>query len=49
MAKENRWMKAVIAESAKAQPAMPWERGNRRAAMIARRLRAAEAVKQVRA
>lgn len=49
MAKENRWMKAVIAESTKSQPAMPWERGNRRAAMIARRLRAAEAAKQARA
>lgn len=49
MAKEKRWIKAVIAESAKTQPAMPWERGNRRAAMIARRQRAAEAGKQVRA
>lgn len=42
MAQERRWVKAILAESAKAQPAMPWERGNRRAAMIARRLRAAE-------
>lgn len=49
MAKEKRWIKAVIAESAKAQPALPWERGNRRAAMITRRQRAAEAEKQVRA
>lgn len=49
MAKEKRWIKAVIAESAKTQPAMPWERGNRRAAMIARRMRAAEAVKQAHA
>lgn len=49
MAKEKSWIKAVIAESARAQPAMPWERGSRRAAMIVRRQHAAEAVKQVRA
>lgn len=33
----RRWMKAVIAVAAKSEVQMPWERGARRAEMIARR------------
>ncbi|MDV4167064.1 hypothetical protein [Rhodovulum sp. FJ3] len=31
MKKERRWMKWVIAESAKEQPALPWTRASRNA------------------
>lgn len=30
MKKERRWLKSVIAASLDAQPALPWQRGNRR-------------------
>lgn len=39
MKTQKRWMKSIIAEAAKEQPAMPWQRGNRRAEMIARRIK----------
>ena len=35
---EKRWMKSVKAEAAQTTTRMPWERGLRRQAMIARRL-----------
>lgn len=35
---EQRWMKSVKAEAANCTTKMPWERGLRRQAMIARRL-----------
>lgn len=30
MKKERRWLKSVLAASLDAQPALPWQRGNRR-------------------
>lgn len=30
MKKERRWLKSVIAASLEPQPALPWQRGNRR-------------------
>jgi hypothetical protein len=30
MKKERRWLKSVLAASLEQQPAMPWQRGNRR-------------------
>jgi hypothetical protein len=30
MKTERRWLKSVLAAAAQPQPAMPWERGNRR-------------------
>ena len=35
---EKRWMKSVKEEAARTSTKMPWERGLRRQAMIARRL-----------
>ncbi len=40
MAKQKRFLKAILDESAKPQPAMPWQRGSRRAAMKSRRIAA---------
>jgi hypothetical protein len=37
MNKERRWMKAILAEAKTCKTRMPWERGLRRQAMIARR------------
>lgn len=37
MKTERRWMKSMIAEAAACKTRLPWERGLRRAAMIARR------------
>mgnify|MGYP006194984177 FL=1 len=30
MKKERRWLKSVLAASLEQQPALPWQRGNRR-------------------
>lgn len=30
MKKERRWLKSVLAASVEVQPALPWQRGNRR-------------------
>ena len=38
MKTERRWMKSLLAEVAQCKTRMPWERGLRRAAMIARRV-----------
>lgn len=38
MKTQTRWMSKMIAEAEKTAPAMPWERGLRRQAMISRRL-----------
>lgn len=37
MKTERRWMKSMLAEAANCKTRMPWERGLRRAALIARR------------
>lgn len=37
MKTERRWMKSLLAEAAACKTRMPWERGLRRAAFIARR------------
>jgi hypothetical protein len=37
MKTERRWMKSLLAEAANCKTRMPWERGLRRAALIARR------------
>ena len=42
MKTQTRWMSKMIEEAEKAAPAMPWERGLRRQAMISRRLDAEE-------
>ncbi|WP_237060931.1 hypothetical protein [Loktanella sp. M215] len=42
MKTQTRWMSKMIEETEKAAPAMPWERGLRRQAMISRRLDAEE-------
>ncbi|MGO4913941.1 hypothetical protein [Pseudogemmobacter sp. W21_MBD1_M6] len=41
MQTQKRWMKSILEEAAKGQPAMPWARGARREAFKAKR--AAEA------
>ena len=38
MTKKTRWADRICKEAAELNHAMPWERGARRAAMIARRL-----------
>ncbi len=35
--KQQRWIKSVIETASKDTPAMPWQRGARRAAFIAKR------------
>lgn len=40
MREPPRWMAPLVAEAATARVRLPWERGLRRAAMIARRARA---------
>lgn len=42
MKTQPRWMKSLLAEAAECRTRMPWERGLRRAALIARRKQAAE-------
>jgi hypothetical protein len=37
MRKERRWMTSVLKEAAKTELKMPWTRGNRRTAWIAKR------------
>lgn len=37
MKTERRWMKALLAEAASCKTRMPWERGLRREALMARR------------
>lgn len=41
MKAQPRWMARMVAEAAQARTRMPWERGLRRAALIARRAQAA--------
>ena len=47
MKTERRWMKSLLAEAAQCKTRMPWERGLRRAALIARRTAQASAPAQV--
>lgn len=47
MTNEKRWMKPMIAEAAACKVKMPWERGLRRQASIARRATAAPAQLQL--
>ena len=37
MKTERRWMKSLLAEAASCKTRMPWERGLRREALVARR------------
>lgn len=43
MTKQPRWIRAATAEAAACRTRMPWERGLRRAAAIARRARGRDA------
>jgi len=40
------WIKSVLAEAGQCKTRMPWERGLRRQAMIARRIAATQPVKR---
>lgn len=42
MKTERRWMKTLLAEAAACKTRMPWERGLRREALIARRAEPAQ-------
>jgi len=46
MKPQPNWMKSVLTEAAQCKTRMPWERGLRRQATIARRIAAAQPVKR---
>ncbi len=49
MRKERRWIKSVLKEAARTEIEMPWTRGARRAAFIAKRSAVPPAAKAARA
>lgn len=46
MKPQPRWMKSVLTDAAQGKMRMPWERGLRRQASIARRIAATQPVKR---
>lgn len=49
MRKERRWIKSVLKEAARTEVAMPWARGARRTAFIAKRTAPTNIAKAARA